>query len=269
MDQLRNTQGAPNTVTASLIAKTDTAAYTSLLSALYAELPAWARTFHDTSLDHSKHILNFQVVNILITMQNARIISTCSNGFTTEEGVAVAKELMDSLTRVPHEYLLANSVPVVSSALSLPLCPLPWSSKQITLANSLSTFRCDFSSTNSPASEESSASTPPKPQATKPSSASDPSSRACPSSSLLSKTTLSPLPARPTRPSFATPRKSTCISLYGSRREAQGLLGRVSRAVEASGEEEGERLARLSLSTRYHYPSTCLRVPISRISSQT
>ncbi|ORY81296.1 hypothetical protein BCR35DRAFT_352421 [Leucosporidium creatinivorum] len=113
VDQLRNSQGtSPSTFTAPLITKTDTSVYTSLLSKLYNDLPPWARTFYDTTINPSWHIYNFQTVNILITMQNARIISTCSNGFTTEEGVAVAKELMDSLARVPQKYLVAINVPV-------------------------------------------------------------------------------------------------------------------------------------------------------------
>ncbi|KDE04670.1 hypothetical protein MVLG_04894 [Microbotryum lychnidis-dioicae p1A1 Lamole] len=88
---------------------------TGAIEALRKSLPRWCTQFRPVppGQEIQLHRLNFTALNLLLTFQNASIISLCArNGFTTEEGVAVALQLVKSLNQVPAEYLQAMNMPL-------------------------------------------------------------------------------------------------------------------------------------------------------------
>ncbi|SCV73401.1 BQ2448_7327 [Microbotryum intermedium] len=88
---------------------------TGAIEALRKSLPRWCTLFRPVppGQEIQLHRLNFTALNLLLTFQNASIISLCArNGFTTEEGVAVAMQLVKSLDEVPAEYLQAMNMPL-------------------------------------------------------------------------------------------------------------------------------------------------------------
>ncbi|KAI5478717.1 Trifunctional UDP-glucose 4,6-dehydratase/UDP-4-keto-6-deoxy-D-glucose 3,5-epimerase/UDP-4-keto-L-rhamnose-reductase RHM3 [Pseudohyphozyma bogoriensis] len=116
IDQTRNAQRSAHhsLATATLNGKLSQEAYTSLIYELEASLPSWCFDFTlSPSGDLNEQIKHFQTLNVLSTLQNARIVALCTkDGFTTAEGVEVAQNLLRSLSQVPQSLLRGMGMPL-------------------------------------------------------------------------------------------------------------------------------------------------------------